>query len=51
MARNKYPEETVGRILDAAMCLFREKGFERTTIQDIVDQLDVTKGAVYHHFK
>lgn len=51
MARNKYPEETVSRILDAAMCLFREKGFEHTTIQDIVDQLDVTKGAVYHHFK
>ena len=51
MARNKYPEETVSRILDAAMRLFREKGFEHTTIQDIVDQLDVTKGAVYHHFK
>lgn len=51
MARNKYPEETVNRILDAAMRLFREKGFEHTTIQDIVDQLDVTKGALYHHFK
>ena len=50
MARNKYPEETVSRILDAAMRLFREKGFEHTTLQDIVDQLDVTKGAVYHHF-
>ena len=32
MARNKYPEETVSRILDAAMRLFREKGFEHTTI-------------------
>lgn len=51
MARNKYPEETVSRILDVAMRLFREKGFEHTTIQDIVDQLDVTKGAIYHHFK
>ena len=51
MARNKYPEETVSRILDVAMRLFKEKGFEHTTIQDIVDQLDVTKGAIYHHFK
>lgn len=52
MARNKYPEETVEKILTAAMRLFLEKGYERTTIQDIVDQLGgLTKGAVYHHFK
>lgn len=51
MARNKHPEETVSRILDAAMQLFLEKGYDATTIQDIVDHLDVTKGALYHHFK
>ena len=52
MARNKYPEETVARILDAAQRLFLEKGYDQTTIQDIVDQLGgLTKGAVYHHFK
>ena len=52
MARNKYPEETVEKILTAAMRLFLEKGYEKTTIQDIVDQLGgLTKGAVYHHFK
>lgn len=52
MARNKYPEETVARILDVAMRLFMEKGYDRTTIQDIVDGLDgLTKGAIYHHFK
>ena len=28
MARNKYPEETVKRILDAATQLFIEKGYE-----------------------
>ena len=39
MARNKYPEETVEKILTAAKRLFLEKGYERTTIQDIVDQL------------
>lgn len=52
MARNKYPEITEERILDAAERLFLEKGYENTTIQDIVDALgDLTKGAVYHHFK
>ena len=52
MSRHKYPEETVARILDVAMALFLEKGYEKTTIQDIVDGLDgLTKGAIYHHFK
>ena len=52
MVRNKYPEETVEKILTAARRLFLEKGYEKTTIQDIVDQLGgLTKGAVYHHFK
>lgn len=52
MARNKYPEITEARILDAAQALFLEKGYEQTTIQDIVNALgDLTKGAVYHHFR
>ena len=52
MARNKYPEVTIEKILDAAQRLFLEKGYDNTTIQDIVDELDgLSKGAVYHHFK
>ena len=52
MARNKSPEETVARILEVARRLFMEKGYDNTTIQDIVDQLGgLSKGAVYHHFK
>ena len=52
MARNKYPEVTEERILDVAQRLFLEKGYENTTIQDIVSELGgLTKGAVYHHFK
>lgn len=52
MSRNKYPEVTVERILMAAKKLFLEKGYENTTIPDIVAELgDLTKGAVYHHFK
>ena len=52
MARNKYPEVTVEKILDVSQRLFLEKGYDKTTIQDIVDELGgLSKGAIYHHFK
>ncbi len=52
MARNKHPEETVNLILDVALRLFMEKGYEHTSIQDIIDHLGgLSKGAIYHHFK
>lgn len=52
MARNKFPEVTVEKILVSAQRLFLEKGYDNTTIQDIVDALgNLTKGAIYHHFK
>ena len=52
MARNKYPEVTIEKILDVSQRLFLEKGYDNTTIQDIVDSLGgLTKGAVDHHFK
>lgn len=52
MARNKHPEETVRSILDVSFRLFMEKGYEHTSIQDILDHLGgLSKGAIYHHFK
>ncbi len=52
MARNKYPEQTVERILDVSTRLFLEKGYDNTSMQDIINELDgLTKGAIYHHFK
>ena len=52
MARNKHPEETINRILDVAFRLFMEKGYDHTSIQDIIDHLGgLSKGAIYHHFK
>ena len=51
MARNAHPEVTRTRILDAAQRLFMAKGYEHTSIQNIVDELgDLSKGAIYHHF-
>lgn len=52
MPRNKYPELTESRIMEAAARLFLEKGYRDTSIQDIVDEVGgMTRGAFYHHFK
>ena len=51
MPRNKYPEQTVEKILSAAERLFAQKGYAKTTLQDIIDTTGLSKGAVYHHFK
>lgn len=50
MARNKYPEQTVQKILEVSLRLFTEQGYDHTTIQDIVNALGLSKGAIYHHF-
>ena len=45
------PEKTYEKILEVSSKLFFEKGYENTSLQDIVNNLDgLTKGAVYHHF-
>lgn len=52
MARNRNPEETRRKILEVSKDLFLEKGFDNTSIQDIIDGLGgLTKGVIYHHFK
>lgn len=52
VARNKYPEETLNQILSVSLNLFIKRGYENTSIQDIIDGLGgLTKGAIYHHFK
>ncbi len=41
MARNKYPEIAVNRILDTAMKLFMTKGYEHITVQDIINEFAI----------
>ncbi len=38
------------QILATAEALFYEKGFEQTSVQDILDALSFSKGGFYHHF-
>ena len=53
MARIVNEEEHAARrnqILDAAQRLVYTKGYEQMTIQDILDDLGISKGAFYHYF-
>jgi len=36
--------------LDTALKLFNEKGYDKTTINDIISTMGVSKGAFYHYF-
>jgi AcrR family transcriptional regulator len=38
------------RIIASAVTLFAEQGFDATTVQQVVDRAEVTKGALYHYF-
>jgi AcrR family transcriptional regulator len=42
--------ETIGALDDAAQYLFETRGFADTTVDDIVSQAGVAKGAFYHHY-
>jgi AcrR family transcriptional regulator len=39
-----------GAILDAAQRVVLSKGYERLTVQDLLDDLQISKGAFYHYF-
>jgi AcrR family transcriptional regulator len=43
-------EETRSRILSAALTLFRERGFDQTTMRDIASAAHVALGAAYYYF-
>ncbi|MFD8693125.1 TetR/AcrR family transcriptional regulator [Streptomyces sp. NPDC059651] len=43
--------DTRQRIQDVALSLFAEQGYEKTSLREIAEHLDVTKAALYYHFK
>jgi AcrR family transcriptional regulator len=43
-------EETRARILEAALRVFRERGFERATMREIASEAKVALGAAYYYF-
>jgi AcrR family transcriptional regulator len=43
--------DTRARIQQVALELFAEQGYEKTSLREIAERLDVTKAALYYHFK
>jgi AcrR family transcriptional regulator len=43
--------ETKQRIFDAASQLFFDKGYEQTTVSEIIEAAKTNKGSFYHHFE
>ncbi|MHC5307786.1 TetR/AcrR family transcriptional regulator [Bartonella sp. LJL80] len=48
--RTKPAEVRLDELMNAALDLFLAKGFEATTVSDIVEAVDVAKGTFYHYF-
>ena len=38
-------------ILDTAEALFFQRGYEETSVQDILNAMGLSKGGFYHHFE
>ncbi|MEV0226965.1 helix-turn-helix domain-containing protein [Streptomyces sp. NPDC050704] len=50
-SRQRRRGDTRQRIQDVAIELFAEQGYEKTSLREIAERLDVTKAALYYHFK
>ena len=51
MPKEYNSQATIEAILSVSAKLFLEKGFDKTSMQDIAKTAGISKGAVYHHFK
>ena len=51
MPRKYNSKQTVENIISVSTRLFAEKGYEQTSMQNIVTDLGMSKGAIFHHFK
>jgi AcrR family transcriptional regulator len=47
---HEFPASTRDRILDIALDLFIEQGFDKTSLREIADRLGFSKAAIYYHF-
>ena len=45
------PESPRGRLLRQAAHLFRDKGYERTTVRDLAAAVGIQSGSIFHHFR
>ncbi len=45
------PVSARGRLLHEAARLFRDKGYERTTVRDLAAAVGIQSGSLFHHFR
>lgn len=45
------PDSARGKLLQVAAHLFRNKGYERTTVRDLASAVGIQSGSIFHHFK
>ena len=45
------PDSARGKLLQMAAHLFRNKGYERTTVRDLASAVGIQSGSIFHHFK
>ncbi|PXX89739.1 TetR family transcriptional regulator [Marinobacter vulgaris] len=45
------PTSARGRLLHEAARLFRDKGYERTTVRDLAAAVGIQSGSLFHHFR
>lgn len=46
----KVGEKSKLEILEAAKTCFLEKGFQNTTMEDVIEKVSLSKGGVYYHY-
>jgi len=50
-ARERKRAETRRRVTDAGICLFIERGYEATTVEEIAQAAGISRRTFFHHFK
>jgi AcrR family transcriptional regulator len=45
------PDSARGKLLQVSAHLFRNKGYERTTVRDLASAVGIQSGSIFHHFK
>ena len=48
-ARRGRPGHSLGTLLDVAVEVFNERGYDATSMEELAARLGVTKSAIYHH--
>jgi TetR/AcrR family transcriptional repressor of nem operon len=51
LSKTRQPEETKRKLVDATLRLMLEQGFAATTVDQICEKAQLTKGSFFHHFE